>query len=303
MPKNWLCRLSPKTVALSLLSLSTPMLFVACQWLVEITPSTSLATDPELADVAEEGVEVLAAADADAARPPEAPALSAIAPVEDLCAQVEKYIGELENTLATIESGEEPYDDNKEKIGRDANTLAIIALCLGKHDQDNPCKAKASALLKAAQKMAATQDLDSAKKTMKQVKEAAAGKSLLQSELKWEKVASWPSLMKQVSLSNTKLKANIKPAKFKTKAKESAGHAALIAAIAQGSLADTSQTKSPEQVKQWYGFCAQLRDAAAAMNRSVHEGDATTASAAMQKIGQSCDDCHAVFRPENKIEE
>ena len=70
-------------------------------------------------------------------------------------------------------------------------------------------------------------------------------------ELKWEKVAALPELMKQVPIINNPLKRNIKPEKFKKKAKDTAGYTAVIAAIAQGSMADLSETKNPEQVKQW----------------------------------------------------
>jgi hypothetical protein len=120
--------------------------------------------------------------------------------------------------------------------------------------------------------------------------------------LKWEKVASLPDLMKHVPSINTKLKGFVKPAKFKAKAKDSAGITAVLAAIAQGSIADTSATKSPEQVKQWQKFCEEMRDAAAAMNKSIHDGDAEATTKNLEKLGKNCEDCHAVFKPEAKIE-
>ena len=117
-------------------------------------------------------------------------------------------------------------------------------------------------------------------------------------ELKWEKVAALPELMKEVPLVNTKLKRYIKPEKFKKKAKDTAGYTAVIAAIAQGSMADTSATKSPDQVTQWYKFSAAMRDNAGALNAAIHKGDQPAAASAMKKLAQSCDDCHAVFHPE-----
>jgi len=68
--------------------------------------------------------------------------------------------------------------------------------------------------------------------------------------------------------------------------------------IAQGSMADTSETKTDEQVKQWYDFCAQMREAASGLNKAIHAGDESAADAAMKKLTQSCDDCHAVFHKE-----
>ena len=87
------------------------------------------------------------------------------------------------------------------------------------------------------------------------------------------KSASLPELMKEVPMVNTKLKRYIKPEKFKAKAKETAGNTAVLAAIAQGSIADTSATKTPDEVKQWYGFMATMRDHAGSLNAAIHKGD------------------------------
>lgn len=238
-----------------------------------------------------------------AADVPQAPKVSTFAPAEDLVREADKYIDELGKTIAAVESGEEKYDDSKEIIEKDSNTLIIIALCLGKHDQDNKYKANAGALMKAAQELAATKDIQGAKKALAGVKDAAAGKTKANVELKWEKVASLPALMKHVPKINTKLKQAVKPAKFKAKTKDAAGITAVLAAIAQGSMADTSATKSPDQVAQWYKFCEEMRDKAAAMNKSIRAGEVEATNENLLKLGKNCEDCHAVFHPEAKIEE
>ena len=84
--------------------------------------------------------------------------------------------------------------------------MAVLALVLGLHDQDNKYKAAAPALLKASQKLAATKDFASAAAAVAAVKAATTDTSGSLAELKWEKVASMPELMKQVPLVNTKLK-------------------------------------------------------------------------------------------------
>ncbi|HEY4759216.1 MAG TPA: hypothetical protein VIH42_01415 [Thermoguttaceae bacterium] len=230
---------------------------------------------------------------------PDVPPLSTLAPAQDLVNQVQVYIKEIETTLAS----EQDYKDSGEKIGRCSNTLAVIALCLGMHDQDNEYKAHAAALLKTSQELAAGTDYQSAKNAFEKVKAAAEGNIQAQAELKWEKVASLPDLMKQVPNINTKLKRNIKGAKFKSKAKITSGYTAAIAAIALGSIADTEKAKNPDEVKQWYGFSIQMRDAAGEANAAIHAGDELAAAAAMKKLGQSCDDCHAVFHPSVVITE
>jgi hypothetical protein len=109
--------------------------------------------------------------------------------------------------------------------------------------------------------------------------------------------------MKQVPLINTKLKRYIKPEKFQKKAKDAAGYTAVIAAIAQGSVADLSETKNPEQVQQWYKFMAAMRDDAGELNAAIHNCNEPAAAKAMKKLAQSCEDCHAVFHPDTKIED
>ena len=51
-------------------------------------------------------------------------------------------------------------------------------------------------------------------------------------------------------------------------------------------------------MKQWYKFSAAMRDDAGAVNAAIHKGDEPAAAKAMKKLAQSCDDCHAVFHPE-----
>ncbi len=225
-----------------------------------------------------------------------APKVSTFAPAKDLVGQADKYLAELDQTVAS----EGDYKDGTEKIARDANTLIVVALALGLHDQDSKYKASAGAMVKAAGELAATKDFEAAKKAVAALKDAAEGKGQAGGALKWAKVASLEELMKQVPVINTKLKMNVKGSKFKKKAKETAGYTAALAVIAQGSMADTSATKTADQVKQWREFSAAMRDDAGAVNAAIHNGDQDAADAAMKKLAQSCDDCHDVFHKEAK---
>jgi hypothetical protein len=233
---------------------------------------------------------------ADAADVPAPPKVSTFAPAVDLANQADYYVKELEKTVAN----EEEYKDGEGKIAKDSNTLIVVALALGLHDQDSKYKARAGAVMKAAQELAAAKSFDSAKKAVAAVKEAAEGEGKAGGELKWQKVAALPELMKQVPLINTRLKRYVKGEKFKSKAKDTAGYTAVIAVIAQSTMADTSATKSPDQVKPWQEFSVAMRDDAAAVNAAIHKGDEAAADAAMTKLNQSCEDCHAVFKPELK---
>ena len=90
------------------------------------------------------------------AGPPAAPKVSTFAPADDLARQAEYYVKELENSVAD----KNDYNDNQEKLVKDANTLAVIALALGLHDQPSKYQAQAGALIKAAQAAAATKAPD-----------------------------------------------------------------------------------------------------------------------------------------------
>ncbi len=226
---------------------------------------------------------------AGAAMPP-APKVSTFAPAKDLAYQADQYLKSLVGSVVN----EDTYKDDQSKIATDANTLIVVALALGLHDEDSKYKARAEALMKGAEAVAAAKDYASAKKAVAALRKAAdEGKA--DAELKWVKAASLPELMKQVPLVNNKLKRYVKGENFKKKAKEAEGCSAAIAAIAQGSMADLSATKKPDQAEQWYGFVAAMRDYAGAVNAAVHKGDEPAAAEAMKKLQQSCDDCHAVF--------
>jgi hypothetical protein len=228
--------------------------------------------------------------------PPAAPKVSTFAPAEDLAKQVDRYLKELDDCVAA----EGDYKDNESKIAQDSNTLIVLALALGLHDQANKYQASAGAIMKAAQAVATTKDYASAKKAVADLQKAAESSDAAKAELKWEKVAALPELMKQVPVVNTKLKMNLKPEKFKKKAKDAAGYSAVLAVIAQGTVADTSAAKGADQVKKWYEFSALARDHAGALNAAIHKGDAKAAEQELTKVAQNCDDCHAIFHPEAK---
>lgn len=228
---------------------------------------------------------------------PPAPKVSTFAPAKDLTIQADKYIRKLEKTIAS----DDEFHYIQEKIAKVSNTLIVIALALGLHDEQNKYKDRAGALIQAAGKLAVVEDMETAKKAIVAVREAADGKRKSNMELQWGRTASLPELMKQVPLVNTKLKRYVKGKRFKSKAKYTTGYSAVIATIAQGTMADISEAKNAEQVKQWFEFSVAMRDSAGALNAAIHAGDEVAGAAAMKKLSQSCNDCHAVFHPEAEV--
>ncbi|MBN2578275.1 MAG: hypothetical protein JXB10_04720 [Pirellulales bacterium] len=230
---------------------------------------------------------------------PKAPAVSTFAPADDLVAQAEWYLKDLKKCLTEAAD----YEVYQEKIVKEANTLAVVALALGLHDKANPYKPRAGGIIKASQELAAAKKYPAAKSALAKLQSAAAGKGDPSSALKWEQVASLPELMKQVPTIHTKFKRNLKPSKFKKKAKLSAGYTAVLAAIAQGSMADLKEAKNPQQVRQWYALTEEMRDVSAQLNRAIRRGDQVAATAKQKILQKNCEACHAVFKPDVVIED
>ncbi|MBN2216721.1 MAG: cytochrome c [Pirellulales bacterium] len=236
-------------------------------------------------------VSVAAAAEAE---PPAAPPVSQFAPAEDLVGQVKYYLKRLEQAVET----EDDYKDFIERIAKDTDTLAVIALALGLHDTDNAYKAAASEIIQATQQLAAAKDYATAKVAVENVKKAATAKTADASNIKWEKVASLKQLMLAVPPINTQLKRNIKLRRPKRDGPKAAGRAAVIAVIGQAALYHSDDTEKPELAEKWYDYCFHMRDAAAEANAAARRTDKAAVPAAMEKLAKSCDDCHTVFHQE-----
>lgn len=227
----------------------------------------------------------------DAALPADAP-LSAYAPAENLVEQVDHYLARMEEAVSTPDE----YKDGVTRIARDSNTMIVIALALGLHDEDNKLKANAPAMLAAAQAVAATDDYEAAKAAVENLK-AAVAEGGEGPELKWEKVASLKELMEQVPLIHASIRRRVSR-RFERNVDGIAGDAATVAVIAQGSIPNLDETIEPEKPDEWKKYNLEMRDAAAALGAAARAVDEEAAKAAFEKLDQSCDDCHVIFHPE-----
>ena len=222
-----------------------------------------------------------------------ADAVSAYAPAAPLVTQVEKYMEEMEEDLAT----EQQFTDNKEDVAENAAGLTVFFLALGLNDQDSAYKAKAPNLVKAAQALASANTYDEAKAAFEAIKTAQPSTEALA----WTKVASLPSLMKQVPNIDSKMKRSI-PKRMDKKQDECLAMCAAVAALMQGSIANAADTEQPTETAKWTAFSIQGRDAAAAVAKAVAAQDKDAAEQAMTELHKSCDDCHAVFHQNQKTD-
>ncbi|NLY01809.1 MAG: hypothetical protein GXY83_37465 [Rhodopirellula sp.] len=241
------------------------------------------------------GVAAMVAAPAVAAEMPNPPKISTFAPADDLVGQLQAYVEEVEESVET----EQEYGDSKEKLLKDADTVLLIGLALGLHDQPNPYQRAAPGIVEAAKEVSAAENFDAAKAAVGALK-AALTSNADASKLSWQdaQAASLKALMEQVPLINTKMKRYLRGSRFKTKADETAGHAAVLAIIAQGSMPLADKTDKPAEAEKWFAYCEQMRDAANKLRSTIRAQDEDAADQAVQDLTQSCDDCHAVFHPE-----
>ncbi len=223
------------------------------------------------------------------------PAVSKFAPAKDLAPQIDSCIKDLERATET----EEDYTDSVDKISRNAATLAVIAVALGLHDEENAHKASAGTLFSAAGELAAASDFASAKVAVAGVKAAVASQEASDLELKWEKAAKLSPLMTQVPLLNSKLKRAL--GRFDSKADDAGTYSAALAVIFQGSIASADETIEPGQAEAWIKLATQARDGMAEINAQIHAGDADAAKATIGELDEAtCTACHDIFKPEEE---
>ena len=68
--------------------------------------------------------------------------------------------------------------------------------------------------------------------------------------------------------------------------------------IAENAKLYLAETKKPSEGQKWFAFSDQFRAAAADVAAKVRAGDRDALAPAMDRLNQSCNDCHNVFSPE-----
>src|SRR5208282_3795426 len=113
------------------------------------------------------------------------PKFSSFAPADDLAAELKILITDLEKAIVS----EDEYKSQVEgRFTRDGNTIALVAIALGLHDQDSPLKPNAKAITAAALKLAQAKDYAATTQAVADLKAAVDGKGAGGEELKWAKV-------------------------------------------------------------------------------------------------------------------
>lgn len=238
------------------------------------------------------GLILLAAIPLLAADKSPAPKPSSFASAQEIAAQIEVFVKQIEADLA----GQAEYgDEQKARVAKDANTIIVLAQVLGNHDEQHAWRKAAPAIIAASQKLAGGIDqFASAKAALDSLKESLQSTS--EGDVKWEPVAELSQLMKQVPIVNNKLRGGVTGKRFDRMIDQNAGLAVTLAAIAHASQFDTAYCSGKEEESKWVKICADMRDAAAEVRTRVRMKDQAGAKAGLDKLVKTCDECHHAFR-------
>jgi hypothetical protein len=208
---------------------------------------------------------------------------SQYAPINDVVAQIDAFLQQVGMDLAT----EADYgDEQKDRVVKDASTLVVLAQVLANHDEDHPRKKSAAALF------AAVKDLSDHAAKFAEAKAAfekatKASEATGSSEVKWEPAANLQQLMKQVPIVNNRLRSGVTGRRFDRTIEQNAGLATTLAAIAQASMIDTDYCSGKDEEARWAKICADMRDAATAVQVAVRKKDQPGATASLAKLVQT----------------
>lgn len=226
-----------------------------------------------------------------AAAAPEPPAASTYAPAAALTATFNEYNEELAEIFA--DEGEYSSAD-RGKVFKLSNTLAALAMVLANHDEKNDIGPRAGKIIVAAEQLSKNSDeLDAAKQAYAHVTEAIESEPS-DAAATWKQVGNLTALMEQVPSINSKLRRGVR--RLERNQEEAAAQAAALAAIAQVSMYDHAAVVDEADLPKWFEYTAAMRDAAGETAAAIRALDEEKVELAMDKLNQSCDDCHDVFQ-------
>ncbi len=217
---------------------------------------------------------------------------SSYAPVRDLEYQLNFFMDRIKKDLAD----EAEYGTHAQRVVKDANTIAVLALVLGKHDEESTFKRPASEIIQAATRLGDhAEKLEEAKAAYAALGEAirASGSS---EALEWKSVGNIQEIMLQVPLLNTSLRGSVLSKRFTESPEKGLALAATLAAIAHVSMFDESYCGDDADREEWIELCVLMRDASKDVHEAIRRGDQEEAKEALKPLVRTCDDCHEQFR-------
>jgi hypothetical protein len=217
--------------------------------------------------------------------------VSRFAPAADLIQQAQFFQDRVAEAVAATSYGEL----EQTRVQKDAQTLAILYLCLARHDEKHDLSGVAAGRFTAARQIAENyKDQAKAKTHLDQLKSLPSSPAPASQPPEWQPVGDIPVQMKHSQFIENRMKRGLADERtFKRRAKETAGYVATLAAYGQ-----VWRMMAPKEDAggKWQKFSDVQRDAAGALNTAIHKQDWPTAREAAKKLTQSCNACHDVYR-------
>jgi hypothetical protein len=213
-------------------------------------------------------------------------------PPGDLIQQAEFFQGRIAESL----SGAGGYDEPEQaRTQKDAQTLAIVYLCLARHEEKHPLSGPASARFSAAREIAENyKDKAKVQASLDKLASLSPGTAAPEKPPEWQAVGEIPVQMKHSQFIENRMKRGLADERsFKRRAKETAGYVATMAAY--GQVWRLMAPKDDAHGK-WTQFSDEQRDAAGALNGAIHTQDWPAGREAARKLTQSCNACHNLYR-------
>jgi hypothetical protein len=213
-------------------------------------------------------------------------------PAGDLIAQAEFFLGRIAESL----SGAGGYDEPEQaRVQKDSQTLAILYLCLARHEQQHALSGVAAAQYDAARQIAESyKDSAKAKAALEKLAAVSKGTPTTGNPPAWRPVGEIPVQMKHSQFVENRMKRGLSDERsFKRRAKETAGYVATMAAF--GQVWRLMAPKDDPHGK-WAQFSDEQREAAGTLNGAIHKQDWPAARDAARTLTQSCNACHDIYR-------
>ncbi len=219
---------------------------------------------------------------------------STYAPAKALEAQVAETLERIHDDL---KEDDEYGSSQVKRVTKDAQTIAVVAMVMGHHDETNAWKGKAGLVMKAALELSdRADDGEAARKALAKLDQALESKGNAE-PLAWQPVGDIDQLMHQVPVLNTRLRGAVR--RLSRSQDKATRIAATLAAIAQVSMFDDTYCADDEDQAKWIAYCARMREAAHHCFQVAQQGDQDAAKEALKQLTRSCDDCHDTFREED----
>lgn len=218
--------------------------------------------------------------------------LKEVAPVDELAAEAQEGLKQLEQLLATEQAYEEAKDG---KLPQTAGVVAVLAQAIAEHPGGSQVKLPASLAVvrnAAIDVWKATSYAD-AQSAYARIGEGKAGDASAEHE--WNKLIRLGRLMEEVNLRSTKLRRSLRRSRDP---KEDARNASVLAVLGLPMYADTHEVKNEAQIPDWQQHAREYQQAMTETAAGFRDNDLEKARTAFEKANMACHACHEKFQVE-----